>query len=247
MLFTGDVVKKNEGMDFRYFLKGDNLLSGINTDILSYFYLWQAFCAILISLQRGITMKNREQENQSEENQDINNDSINAEIPSEEAEVLASGEMNHAAQAENNNIAEKLAEANDKYLRLAAEFDNFRKRNARERLELIATAGEDVITGLLPVVDDFERALAAFENTEESSPMQEGIRLIYEKLMRYLESKGLQKMDVLGKDLDTDLCDAISKFAAPKESLKNKIIEVVQAGYMLNGKVIRHAKVVMGE
>jgi molecular chaperone GrpE len=143
---------------------------------------------------------------------------------------------------------EKYAEAQDKYLRLVAEFDNYRKRTARERMELVHSASEDTIRGLLPVVDDFERAVRAASTSQDVVALREGVELILQKLMAYLETKGLKPIDTpAGTSFDTDLHDAVTKFPAPDESQKNKIIDTVQKGYKLYDKVIRYAKVVVGE
>ena len=146
-------------------------------------------------------------------------------------------------------LTAKLAEANDKYIRLAAEFDNYRRRVAKEKLELISTAGEDVIKGLLPVLDDCERALQVLENSTDSEAAKaakEGTELIYNKLMGYLKSKGLAPIDAVGKELDTDFHEAVAQFPVQEADKKNKIFDVTQQGYTLNGKVIRFAKVVVG-
>ena len=146
-------------------------------------------------------------------------------------------------------LTAKLAEANDKYIRLAAEFDNYRRRVAKEKLDLISTAGEDVIKGLLPVLDDCERALQVLENSTDSEAAKaakEGTELIYNKLMGYLKSKGLAPIDAVGKELDTDFHEAVAQFPVQEADKKNKIFDVTQQGYTLNGKVIRFAKVVVG-
>lgn len=136
---------------------------------------------------------------------------------------------------------------NDKYLRLAAEFDNYRRRTAKERLDLVLTAAEDTIKGLLPVLDDCERAIEVLKSAEgDHKAAIEGTELIYNKLYSYLESKGLKKMEVKGKELDTDFHEAVAQFPAPDKKHRNKIIDVAQHGYTLNGKVIRFAKVVVG-
>lgn len=143
----------------------------------------------------------------------------------------------------------KLAEANDKYIRLAAEFDNYRRRVAKEKLDLISTAGEDVIKGLLPVLDDCERALQVLNSstdTEAAKAAKEGTELIYNKLMGYLKSKGLAPIEAVGKELDTDFHEAVAQFPVQEPEKKNKIFDVTQQGYTLNGKVIRFAKVVVG-
>lgn len=150
------------------------------------------------------------------------------------------------AKGKESELGEKLAYANDKYIRLAAEFDNYRRRGAKERLELISTASEDVIKGLLPILDDCERALQVLKESKDTEAAKEGTELILNKMIAYLKSKGLEAIDAKGKELDTDLHEAVAQFPAPDKSQKNKIIDVVQKGYTLNGKVIRFAKVVVG-
>ncbi|MEA5006221.1 MAG: nucleotide exchange factor GrpE [Rikenellaceae bacterium] len=146
-----------------------------------------------------------------------------------------------------DNPEDKIAELNDKYLRLAAEFDNYRRRTAKERLDLVLTAAEDTIKGLLPVLDDCERAIDVLKSSEgDHKAAIEGTELIYNKLYSYLESKGLKKIEVKGKELDTDFHEAVAQFPAPDKKHKNKIVDVAQHGYTLNGKVIRFAKVVVG-
>jgi molecular chaperone GrpE len=143
---------------------------------------------------------------------------------------------------------DKLAEQQDKYLRLVAEFDNYRKRTTRERAELLMSAGEGIILSLLPVLDDFERALKAAETANDLPALQEGTRLIYQKLCSSLDGKGLKAIETpVGADFDTDLHDAVTRFPAPDEAHKNKIIDTVEKGYKLYDKVIRYAKVVVGE
>lgn len=146
-------------------------------------------------------------------------------------------------------LTAKLAECNDKYIRLAAEFDNYRRRVAKEKLDLISTAGEDVIKGLLPVLDDCERALQVLNSSTDSEAAKaakEGTELIYNKLMGYLKSKGLAPIEAVGKELDTDFHEAVAQFPVQEADKKNKIFDVTQQGYTLNGKVIRFAKVVVG-
>ncbi len=148
---------------------------------------------------------------------------------------------------EEPGLEEKLSAATDKYVRLVAEFDNFRKRTAKERLELIMTAGEDIVSGLLPVLDDFERALDSMRADNMSEAEQQGVMLIYDKLYGYLQSKGLQRIEAIGMELDTDRHEAIAKTPAPAPDLKGKVVDEVEPGYSLNGKIIRYAKVVVGE
>jgi molecular chaperone GrpE len=140
----------------------------------------------------------------------------------------------------------KAAESNDKYIRMAAEFDNYRRRTAKEKLELVSTAGEDVIKGLLPILDDCERALNMLKEANSDTSAIEGTELILNKLFGYLKTKGVEKIDALGKDLDTDFHEAVAQFPIEDPEKKNKIIDVVQQGYMLHEKVIRYAKVVVG-
>ncbi|MDY0078113.1 MAG: nucleotide exchange factor GrpE [Bacteroidales bacterium] len=136
---------------------------------------------------------------------------------------------------------------NDKYLRLFSEFDNFRKRTLKEKIELSKTASEEVITALLPVLDDFERAIVALENLDQGGIKEtlEGILLIYNKLLKTLQQKGLQEVEALHQTFDTDFHEAITNIPASKPELKGKVVDVVQKGYQLNGKVIRFAKVVV--
>lgn len=138
-------------------------------------------------------------------------------------------------------IEEKFAELNDKHLRLFAEFENFKKRTAKERMDLYKTAGESVLTALLPVLDDFERSIKANQKQED-----EGVVLIYNKLKSILETKGLKAMEEpIGQELNTDYHEAITNIPAPSDDMKGKIIDVVEKGYFLNEKVIRYAKVVV--
>lgn len=140
----------------------------------------------------------------------------------------------------------RVAEVNDKYIRLVAEFDNYRRRTARERLELISTAGEDIIKGMLPVLDDCERALQVLRESGADKSAIEGTELIYSKLMAFLKGKGLSVIDALGKELDTDYHEAVAQLPVQEKKQKNKIVDVIQQGYKLNDKVIRFAKVVVG-
>jgi molecular chaperone GrpE len=145
---------------------------------------------------------------------------------------------------ENDELKQQLAEADDKYLRLFADFDNFRKRNQKERIELIKIAGMDVITSLLPVLDDFQRALRQMEAMQD--PMTEGVILIYQKLLSTLEAKGLKAMKSVGENFNPELHEAISEIPVPDESMKGKVVDEIEPGYYLNDKIIRHAKVVVG-
>ncbi|WP_432712924.1 nucleotide exchange factor GrpE [Pedobacter sp.] len=143
-------------------------------------------------------------------------------------------------------LQEEVTALNDKYLRLFAEFDNYKRRTQKERVELLQTAGKDVIISLLTVLDDFDRAQKAMENTTDVAAVKEGINLVHQKLKGLLVQKGLKEMETVNTPFDTDLHEAITKIPAPSEDLKGKVIDVLEKGYTLNDKVIRFAKVVVG-
>ena len=140
----------------------------------------------------------------------------------------------------------KIAKDKDDYIRLMAEFDNFRRRTSQEKLELISTASTETIKGMLPVLDDCERALKVLLDSNDSDAAKEGTELIYSKLMGYLKSKGLAVIEAMGETFDTDLHEAVAQFPVQEDEKKGKVFDVVQTGYTLNGKVIRFAKVVVG-
>ena len=143
-------------------------------------------------------------------------------------------------------LEEKTAKDKDDYIRLMAEFDNFRRRTAQEKLELVSMASTDTIKGLLPVLDDCERALKVLLESNDSDAAKEGTELIFNKLMNYLKSKGLAVIEAMNQPFDTDLHEAVAQFPVQEEEQKGKVFDVVQTGYTLNGKVIRFAKVVVG-
>lgn len=144
-------------------------------------------------------------------------------------------------------VAEKkLAAINDKYLRLYSEFDNFRRRTAKEKLDLMKSAGQDIVLSLLPVLDDIDRALQSFETAEDIASVKEGVQLIQNKLKGNLENKGLKSMDSKGEVFDVDKHEALTNIPAPSKDLKGKVVDVIEKGYTLNDKVIRFAKVVVG-
>lgn len=143
--------------------------------------------------------------------------------------------------------AEENAELKDKYLRQVAEFDNYRKRTLKEKTELILNGGAKVLDALLPVLDDLERAAANIEKSDDVATLKEGVALIIDKLAKALATQGLRKIDAVGKPFDTDFHEAVALIPAPDESQKNHVIDCVQPGYLLNDKVLRHAKVVVGQ
>lgn len=144
-------------------------------------------------------------------------------------------------------LGEKLAEITDKHLRLQAEFDNFRKRTLKEKAELIKSGGESVLVNILPVVDDFERALVSLKDVPDEDAGKKGTQLIYSKFSEFLKQNNIKEIDAIKQDFNVDLHEAITKIPAPDESLKGKVVDVLQKGYLLNEKVIRFAKVVIGE
>ena len=142
-------------------------------------------------------------------------------------------------------LEQQLDKEKNDYLRLMAEFETFRRRTAEERLALVGSAAADTIKGLLPVLDDLERAMELLKDSKDEAAVK-GTGLIYEKLFAYLKSKGLEVIDAVGKDFDTDFHEAVTQFPAPSEDMKGKVLEVVQTGYTYGGKVLRYAKVVVG-
>ena len=157
-------------------------------------------------------------------------------------DVVAEEEIDEVTQLRN-----EVGAAKDKYLRLFAEFENFRRRTAKERLDLIKTAGEGVISELIPVVDDFERSLQIFKDNEAVAPMYEGIQLVHGKLTKVLAQKGLKPMEVeVGSGFDPEYHEAVVQIPAPSEELKGKVVDVIDKGYFLGDKVLRYAKVVIG-
>lgn len=140
----------------------------------------------------------------------------------------------------------KAAKDKDDYIRLMAEFDNYRRRTAQEKLEIVSMASVETIKGLLPVLDDCDRALQVLKDSDDSDAAKEGTELIYNKLMAYLKGKGLAVIEALGQPFDTDVHEAVAQFPVQEEEKKGKVFDVVQTGYTLNGKVIRFAKVVVG-
>lgn len=184
---------------------------------------------------------------------------LETEAPKNEEENEAASQKETKEETEqptanDNSVEEELEKAKktieedkDKYLRLSAEFDNYRKRTIKEKADLILNGGEKVIKAILPIIDDMERALANLEKVEELKPAKEGIELIYNKFIKALESQGVKKIETVEKDFNTDFFEAVAIIPAPSEDKKGKILDCVQTGYTLNGKVIRHAKVAVGQ
>ena len=192
------------------------------------------------------------------EKENINEEELMSEATQDEAaeneEIQEEDVQDSAAPTEEEKLAQELEEANkvieeqkDKYLRLSAEFDNYRKRTMKEKAELILNGAEKTISSILPIVDDFERALKNMETATDVAAVKEGVELIYNKFMSVLGQDGVKVIETKEKPLDTDFHEAIAVIPAPDKSLKGKILDCVQTGYTINDKVIRHAKVVVGE
>jgi molecular chaperone GrpE len=163
---------------------------------------------------------------------------------SSEDEIAAGAVTESPAGVE---MMEKLAEMQDRYLRLSAEFDNYRKRTLKEKIELTRTASESVLIKLLPVIDDFERGLKVMESASDCNAMKEGMNLIYSKFKAFLDQNGIKEIDAMNKPFNVDLHEAVTNIPAPEEKMKGTVIDVVEKGYLLTDKVIRFSKVVVGE
>jgi molecular chaperone GrpE len=151
------------------------------------------------------------------------------------------------AASETDKLNSELNEMKDKYVRLVADFENYKRRNARERMELIQTAGRDVITTLLDVLDDCDRAEKQMQASEDNTQLKEGVQLIFNKLRNVLQARGLKAMESIHQEFDVEKHEAITEMPAPEEQLRNKVLDEVQKGYLLNDKIIRFAKVVVGK
>lgn len=203
--------------------------------------------------------KNNKHKNMDpKEKENIQEEELKAQVTqdegNEETTDNETSQENETPLTEEEKLTQELAKANeqveeqkDKYLRLSAEFDNYRKRTMKEKAELILNGGEKSLSSILPIVDDFERALKNMETATDVAAVKEGVELIYQKFMSVLGQNGVKVIETKEKPLDTDYHEAIAVIPAPDEALKGKILDCVQTGYMLNDKVIRHAKVVVGE
>lgn len=195
------------------------------------------------------TVMSEKEMNNELENEKIDETNNTAEPAQEQAATEENTELTgeELLQKQLDEANEKVASLEDKYLRQVAEFDNYRKRTIKEKAELIKNGGERAIESILPVLDDFERAIQNMSKDESAADMLTGVELIYNKFIGILKQNGLQKIETEGKDFDTDYHEAIAMIPAPEESLKGKVLDCVQTGYILNDKVIRHAKVAVGE
>lgn len=196
--------------------------------------------------------KNKIDENITPQDQEINElqdenlaPEENGDNYQEDTEATDEESMDGSA-AEEEKLRAEVAEWQNKHLRLYAEFDNFKRRTSKERLELLQIAGKDVIVDLLPVLDDFERAQKSMETATDIEAVKEGVKLVHHKLKNLLANKGLKEMDARGKEFDADVHEGITNIPAPSNDLKGKVIDELEKGYYLNDKVIRFAKVIIG-
>lgn len=200
-------------------------------------------------IKQSFLMKEKDIKNNGKAFSGLNeNEDIESGINSDE-NMSGSSYLNDEIVEESTiqKLSEELQEQKDKYLRLVAEFDNFKKRNARERIELIQTAGKEVITSLLDVLDDCDRAEKQLQNSDDINQVREGVQLVFNKLRSTLQNKGLKQMESIHTEFDVEKQEAITEIPAPSEDLKGKVIDEVQKGYYLNDKIIRFAKVVIGK
>lgn len=178
----------------------------------------------------------------------MSNNDIKEEKDEIKEEVQAEGqEVENTSEKAEPSVEDQIKELNDKYMRLYSEFENFRRRTSKEKIELIQTAGADLIKELLPVLDDMERAMESNAKSEDIEAIKEGFQLVHNKFNKILVSKGLQVKEDKGEVFDADVHEAIAKIPAPEENLKGKVVDVVEKGYALNDKVLRYSKVVVGE
>lgn len=203
---------------------------------------------VIKKLKRYIMNKvnfNEEKEVSSKSEQVNGEEATN--LQEEKSDTAGETEITDNMSDELDAVKKKYNELNDSHLRLMAEFDNYRKRTLREKAELIKNGGETALTNLLPVVDDFERALQNIRTAEDIKAVTEGVELIYSKFVAYLSQQGVKAIEAVGKPFDTEMFEAIATIPAPEADFKGKVLDCVQTGYTLYEKVIRHAKVVVGE
>lgn len=173
----------------------------------------------------------------------VNENTATKEKDSEMNETPETGEQSKEEQQEKPGEIDW----KDKYIRLVAEFDNYRKRTLKEKMEMSKTAGSDIFLNMLPIIDDFERAMQSMENIQEVKPLKDGVELIYNKFREFLKQRGVKEIEAKEKEFDTDHHEALTKIPAPSEELKGKVVDVIEKGYFLHDTVIRYSKVVVGE
>lgn len=190
---------------------------------------------------------NSKEKQEKTSKQDLENPEEMTNVQDEQPQTAEAENKSDKKAEEAEDYKKKYEELNEAHLRLRAEFDNYRKRTLREKADLIKNGGETALKNLLPVVDDFERAMQNISKTEDVAAVKEGLDLIYSKFMTYLSQQGVKPIEAIGKPFDTELFEAIATIPAPEADMKGKVIDCVQTGYSLFDKVIRHAKVVVGE
>lgn len=190
---------------------------------------------------------NSKEKQEKTSKQDLENPEEMTNVQDEQPQTAEAENKSDKKAEEAEDYKKKYEELNEAHLRLRAEFDNYRKRTLREKADLIKNGGETALKNLLPVVDDFERAMQNISKTEDVAAVKEGLDLIYSKFMNYLAQQGVKPVDAIGKAFDKELFEAIATIPAPEADMKGKVIDCVQTGYSLFDKVIRHAKVVVGE
>lgn len=194
--------------------------------------------------RRNMSKKEQEQAKEEELQNEVQEET--------QAEAQQDAETDEPAKEETPEdkiaaLQAELEKSQKEYLFLMAEFDNYRKRTLKEKADLIKNGGEKAMLELLPVVDDFERAMGALEQSADLESLKDGVKLIYNKFVKYLESQQVKPMESTGMEFDADIYEAVTTFPAPEESMKGKVIDTVQKGYTINEKVLRHAKVVVGQ
>ncbi|MEN8202374.1 MAG: nucleotide exchange factor GrpE [Bacteroidota bacterium] len=197
-----------------------------------------------------MTKKSNKPENQEDkkvETEEMLNEEQVQEEPTQEEEAEEAEEKEEEEEKKEPTVEEKLAELQDRYLRLTAEYDNFRKRTLKEKIDLQRSANENLLNALLPVADDFDRGIQSVDEAKDIEAVKEGLKLISGKFQSFLTQQGVKEIEAVKKAFDTDVHEAITKIPAPSKKLKGKVVDVVQKGYMLNEKVLRYAKVVIGE
>ena len=190
---------------------------------------------------------NSKEKQEKTSKQDLENPEEMTNVQDEQPQTAEAENKSDKKAEEAEDYKKKYEELNEAHLRLRAEFDNYRKRTLREKADLIKNGGETALKNLLPVVDDFERAMQNISKTEDVAAVKEGLDLIYSKFMNYLAQQGVKPVEAIGKAFDTELFEAIATIPAPEADMKGKVIDCVQTGYTLFDKVLRHAKVVVGE
>lgn len=197
------------------------------------------------------TIENQKED--GEENMNMTEDSVGSDKAGEMEENNTKDEKSAHSEGKRKKFSKekelelKMKEQHDKYLRLSAEFDNYRKRMMKERMEMTQYVSADILTKILPVLDDFDRAVVSMKSTEDVVAVRQGIELIYNKFKDYLKQQGIKEMDAFHQEFNTDFHDAVTKIPVQEEELKGKVVDIIEKGYTLNEKVIRYSKVVVGE